>query len=179
MKGLILVQSKYGASEKYAKWLSEKMNYPMELAKEVRTVDFDGMDQVIHFGGLYASGIAGVNVLKKHWEMLRRKQISIFAVGASPYSQEIIDKLREKHCKNEFEKCELFYGRGTWNLEKMSFIDRNICKLLQRSVAKKSPSELEIWEKALLEASNGPEDWTNPKFLEPLIKHLKGESYEQ
>ena len=41
----------------------------------------------------------------------------------------------------------------------MSFKDRTLCNLLRKAVAKKDPSDYEIWEKALMEAGDNNCDW--------------------
>jgi hypothetical protein len=54
----------------------------------------------------------------------------------------------------------------------MSLIDRTMCKLLFKAIAKKDPSTLEIWERALIEAGEKSCDWTDKKYLAPVIEHL-------
>lgn len=54
----------------------------------------------------------------------------------------------------------------------MTFGDRTLCKMLQKSVAKKKPEEYEPWEKALMCAAGQKCDWTDRKYLEPLLKYL-------
>jgi hypothetical protein len=45
-------------------------------------------------------------------------------------------------------------------MDKMTFIDRPLCKLLFKMLAKKEKDKLEVWEKALLAAGNRVVDWT-------------------
>ena len=44
--------------------------------------------------------------------------------------------------------------------------------MLQKSVAKKDPSTYEPWMKALMCAVGEECDWTDPEYLEPLLKYL-------
>ena len=67
----------------------------------------------------------------------------------------------------------LFYGRGAWNESKMKFMDRTLCKMLQKSVAKKDPNTYEPWMKALMCAVGQDCDWTDKKYLIPLMDFLK------
>ena len=46
-------------------------------------------------------------------------------------------------------------------------------KMLQKVTAKKNLSECEIWEKALMEAGETPCDWTDRKYIEPILDMLK------
>ena len=58
---------------------------------------------------------------------------------------------------------------------KMSFKDRTMCKMLQKMVAKKDPSEYEPWMTALMSAIGKSCDWTDRKYLEPLMEYMKAE----
>lgn len=57
----------------------------------------------------------------------------------------------------------------------MSFKDRTMCKMLQKMVAKKDPSEYEPWMTALMSAIGKSCDWTDRKYLEPLMEYMKAE----
>lgn len=59
MNGIILYQSKYGATKKYAQWLSEETGFPCVETKQARISDVLEYDTILLGGGIYASGIAG------------------------------------------------------------------------------------------------------------------------
>ena len=48
-----------------------------------------------------------------------------------------------------------------------------MCRLLRKTVEKKDPDTLEPWEKALMEASGKACDWTDRRYLEPLLGFLR------
>ena len=54
----------------------------------------------------------------------------------------------------------------------MTFKDRTLCKLIQKAVSIKEPKEYEIWEKALMCAVGQKCDWTDKKYLEPVIQYI-------
>ena len=62
MNGIILYQSKYGATKKYAKWLSEETGFPCTEIKQAKISDVQRYDAIILGGGIYASGIAGLYI---------------------------------------------------------------------------------------------------------------------
>ena len=135
-KGIILFQSKYGATKKYADWLAEKTGYACVETKNANAVDLKPYDVILLGGGVYASGIAGLQFLKKNIGQLTGKKIVVFAVGASPYDEKAIMQIREMHFKDKLSNISLFYCRGAWDEERMSFRDRTLCKMLQKAVAK-------------------------------------------
>ena len=172
-KGIILYQSKYGATKKYAEWLVEETGYSLVQTKNAKVVNLMSYEVIIFGGGVYASGIAGLQFLKKNIGQLTDKKIAVFAVGASPYDEKAIQQVRELHFKDALSDIPLFYCRGAWDEEKMKFVDKTLCKMLQKSVSKQNPDEYEPWQKALMCSMGKKCDWTDKSYLEPLLKHIK------
>ena len=173
MNGVILYQSKYGATKRYADWLSEETGFP---CMETRTADIHEIakyDTIILGGGIYASGIAGLSFLKKNIGKLKGKKILVFCCGASPYDENALQQIREHNLKDSLSDIPLFYCRGAWDMDAMSFKDRTLCSLLRKVVARKDPADYEIWERALMEAGNHKCDWTDKKYMEPILKCVK------
>lgn len=172
MNGIILYQSKYGAAKKYADWLSEELGFPCAETKKTKISEVTGCDTVILGGGIYASGIAGLSFLKKNIALLKSKKIAVFCCGASPYEEEAFNEIVKHNMKDGLEDIPVFYCRGGWDMEKMSFADKTLCNMLRKAVSKKDPSEYEVWEKALMAAGNDKCDWTDKEYLKPLIEFI-------
>lgn len=172
-KGIILYQSKYGSTRRYAEWLQEETGYTCVETKSADIKSVQDCDTIILGGGVYASGIAGLSFLKKNIERLKGKNIVVFCVGASPYDETAIDQIKKLHFKNELSEIPLHYCRGAWNEEEMSLKDRTLCKLLKKAVAKQDPGTYEPWQRALMCAAGQRCDWTDKKYLEPLLLFLK------
>ena len=173
MKGVILYQSKYGATKMYAEWLSEETGFKCIETKKADINEIITYDTIILGGAIYASGIAGLSFLKKNIRKLAGKKIVVFCCGASPYEEKAIQQIREHNMQGDLSDIPFYYCRGAWNMGAMSFKDRTLCKLLRKSVAKKDPSEYELWEKALMEAGDDKCDWTDKKYLDPIIECIK------
>lgn len=60
-KGIILYQSKYGATEKYARWLQEETGFDIMKTKGADISSLLKYNTIILGGGVYASGIAGLS----------------------------------------------------------------------------------------------------------------------
>ena len=65
-KGIILYQSKYGATKKYVDWLMEATGFNVIETKKAKVADLQKYDVIVLGGGVYASGIAGFHFLKKN-----------------------------------------------------------------------------------------------------------------
>lgn len=175
MNGIILFQSKYGATEKYARWLEEDTGFPCKETKKADINEFAGYDVIILGGGIYASGIAGLGFLKKNYSKLSGKRIIVFCVGASPYDEEALSAVRERNLGGELSDIPCFYCRGAWDMNAMNAVGRGLCKMLRKAVSKKDPSEYQVWvwERALMAAGDDPCDWTDKKYIEPILDMLK------
>lgn len=172
-KGIIIYQSKYGATKKYAEWLKEMTGFACLETQKASLNDVKQYDIILLCGGVYASGIAGLSFLKKNIGVLRNKKIAILCVGASPYDESAFNEIKGHNLKGDLEEIPLFYGRGMWNESRMTFVDRTLCRLLQKSVAKKAPDTREPWMEALMCAVGQTCDWTDKKYLEPLVDYLE------
>lgn len=173
MNGIILYRSKYGTTKKYAQWLSEETGFPYIEIKHAEISDVQKYDTIILGGGIYASGIAGLSFLKKHINKLQEKRILVFCDGASPYDEKAYQEIIVHNMKDKLAGIPCFYCRGAWDMASMNIVDRNLCRMLRKAVAKKDPREYEAWEQALMEAGDEKCDWTDKKYIEPILLKLK------
>lgn len=172
MKGIILYKSKYGSTKKYAEWLALETNFDVCDVEEAKIEKVEKYDVVILGGGIYASGIAGLKFLKKNIHRLSNKKIIIFCDGASPFDEKALSEIKKHNMSGDLENIPLFYCRGGFDMQSMSFVDRNLCKMLKKVVAKKDPSEYEIWEIALMAAGEEKCDWTDKEYLKPILNEI-------
>lgn len=171
--GVILYQSKYGATKKYADWLVEETGFDCIETNKANIKDVVMYDTIILGGGIYASGIAGLQFLKKNIDVLKDKRIIVFCDGASPYEEKAFQEVVVHNMKDELAHVPCFYCRGAWNMKVMNFVDKNLCKMLRKAVAKKDPDDYEVWEQALMSVGDESVDWTDKKYIEPILEALK------
>lgn len=62
---IVMYQSKYGATQKYAQWLADALGCSLKETKKATLDQVQKHDVIILGGGTYATGIAGVSFLKK------------------------------------------------------------------------------------------------------------------
>ena len=170
---VVIYQSKYGATKKYAEWLAEELSCDLIETKKAAIKDVEKYDVIILGGGIYATGIAGISFLRKHHDRLKKKKIIVFAVGASPYDETAMVALKKRNFKKEFSHLPCFYCRGAWNEEIMSWKDRTLCNLLKKAVAKKDPATYEPWETALMQAIGSNYDWTDKENIKPIVEYAR------
>lgn len=169
-KGIILYQSKYGATKKYADWLKDATHFECLETKKAGLKQLTEYDIIVLGGGIYASGIAGISFLKKNIQYLSEKKIIIFCVGASPYEEKAFQEICAHNLTGSLKNIPCFYCRGTWDEEAMSFKDRTLCRLLKKAIAKQDSTTYEPWQRALMETNMEQTcDWTDKEYLKPLI----------
>ena len=173
MSGIIIYKSKYGSAKKYAEWLKEATGFEMAEADKVKIEEVIKHDTIIFGGGIYAGGISGVAFLKKNISKLQGKKIVAFCCGASPYDADFMKALKERNLSGELSGIPLFYCRGGCDIANMHFADKTLCKMLVKSVSKKDPAQREVWETALVEASESAHDWTDKSFIAPILEACK------
>lgn len=172
MTGVIIYQSKYGATKKYANWLSEETGFSCTETKKTNISEIENYDVIVLGGGLYASGISGLSFLKKNIKVLKEKKVLVFCCGASPYEEEAFQEIVKHNMKGNLSSVPCFYCRGAWDMDSMSFKDRTLCNMLRKAVSKKNPDDYEIWEKALMSAGEEKCDWTDKKYLKPILDFI-------
>lgn len=170
---VVIYQSKYGATKKYAEWLAEELSGDLIETKKVTVEQIEKYDVIILGGGIYATGIAGISFLKKYYNRLKDKKIIVFAVGASPYNEKGMIALKERNLRNELADIPCFYCRGAWNENIMSWKDRTLCNMLKKAVGKKDPATYEPWEAALVQAVGANHDWTDKQNIKQIMENIQ------
>lgn len=173
-KGIIIWQSKYGATEKYVNWLKEETGFDTVRTAGAKADAVKEYDTIILCGGIYASGIAGLSFLRKNYRALRDKKIAVFCAGASPFDERTFEEVKAHNLKEDLKEIPVFYGRGAWDEKGMTFKDRTLCRMLQKAVAKKDPDDYEPWMSALMCAAGQKCDWTDKEYLKPLLEFVRG-----
>lgn len=170
---LLLYRSKYGATAKYAAMLEQTVPCDIFELDKYDISKASAYDLIIFAGGIYASGVSCMKYLRRNIRILTGKNIAVFAVGASPFEKDAFAAVKEHNLKNLPSGIPMFYGRGIYDESIMTLKDRTLCKMLKKSLSKRDPSTFEPWMKALFEADGKSNDWTDKKYLEPLLKYIR------
>ena len=172
MKGIIVYQSKYGSTKKYASWISDKTGFECVELKKTNISYVKNFDTIILGGGIYASGISGLSFLKKYYNDLQEKKIIVFCVGASPYEESTFREIIKHNMNDDLSQIPCYYCRGAWDMDNMSFFDRNLCTFLRKAVSKKDEKDYAVWERALIAAGDSKCDWCDQRYIEPILEEL-------
>ena len=176
-KILVIYESKYGSTKRYAEWISETLSCPLIERKKVQVSDLQNADLIIYGGGLYAGGVSGINLLPQNWNILSEKKIILFTCGlADPNVSANIEHI-QLSIKNTlapeiFDKLHLFHFRGGINYSKLNFVHKAMMSMLRKVLLSKSENDLTSEDKELLQTYGKFVDYTNHESVLPLIEYV-------
>lgn len=136
MKTLIAFATKYGATEKCATILSEKLTGKVDLCnlKEVKDIDLSPYDKVIIGGSIYAGRVRkeAHEFCSKNHHVLKEKKLGLFICG-------MLDDQAETELNHSFSQellttavAKEFFG-GEFQFKKMKFMEKFIVKMVSRT----------------------------------------------
>ena len=109
-KGIIIYQSKYEATRKYAEWIQAMTNFHCMETSKAQVGEVAQYGTILLCGGIYASGIAGLSFLKKNIDKLKKNKLAILCVGASPYDESAFAEIKAHNLTGDLRDIPLFYG---------------------------------------------------------------------
>lgn len=177
-KTVIIFESKYGSTRRYAEWLSEALSCPLFEKKNFDVKNFVKYETIVYGGGLYAGGVSGIKLLTKNWNLLSGKKVILFTCGLSdpsePSNVSHIRKALSKTLPDDMMKSMiLFHLRGSINYANLSMVHKCMMSMLRRVLLKKDFSELTNEDKQLLDTYGKGIDFTDRTSLQPIIDYIR------
>lgn len=171
MKVVVIYKSKTGFTRKYAQWIAEDLSADIFELSKVNINMLEPYDVVVYGGSLHAVGINGVQWITKNLDKLKDKKVIVFATGASPLREEVVEEVKNKNFTAEQQKnIQFFYFRGGFNYSKLNPFDKILMTLLKWKLKRKK--ELTTDERGMLAAYNKPMDFTSKKSIEALVNYI-------
>lgn len=171
LKNVVIYNSKYGSTKKYAEWISQEINGDLFESSKVKISNLRNYDVIVYGGSLHAVGIKGVKLITDNFEQIKDKKIIIFSVGASPAREEAFNNVVSHNFTHEIrEKISFFMLRGSFDYKNLSLIDKILMNALKFMLKKKKVDELDEDMKGLLDSFDNPVDFTDKKNIIPIIE---------
>lgn len=171
MKTAVVYRSKTGFVKKYADWIAEELSADIFDASKVSINMLTPYDNVIFGGSLHAVGINGIKLITRNLDKLKGKKLVVFASGASPFREEVLDKVRDMNFTSEQQKyIKFFYLRGGFDYGKLGPVDKVLMTLLKLKLKRKKG--LSPDERGMLFAYDIPMDFTKKKNIDEIISYI-------
>lgn len=175
MKTVIIYKSKTGFTKKYAQWIAEALSADVFEVSKANVDMIKQYDNIIYGGSLYAVGITGLKFITKNFDKLKDKKLIVFATGASPSSQRVIDEVVSKNFTSEQQKyIKFFYLRGGFDYKKLKFFDKFLMNLLKLKIKSKAKDKLTKDEIGMLAIYDRPTDFSSKKNIGAIVNYMNG-----
>lgn len=168
----VMYQSISGFTKRYAEIIASALACDCLKFNEDNLEKLSKYDTVIFGGSLHAVGITG---LKRFNSVLsgmekRPRNLVVFAVGASPGRQEIVDEVRKTNLQ-DLGNARFFYLRGGFDFNKLDVKNKVLMRLFQlKLMMTKEKTNDEI---GMLNAYKTPIDFVDEKYVSAIIEHVK------
>ncbi len=173
MKTLVAYYSKYGSTEKYAKWISDELKSDVIRLDELDPEILKNYDLIILGSGVYAGSLKLKKVIIKNKDVLSDKKVILFAVGATPASEELKSEIFDNILKkDQCDNYKTFILRGAFNFEKLTLEDKLLMNMYLQKI--KLDKNLDEKSKAIIECKRCPSDWTDIIEINEIISFVKG-----
>lgn len=174
MKSVVVYSSITGFTRKYADWIADDLNCDIVSVKDTELEKLLKYDTIIYGGSLHAAGITGIKIIKNNLRRLTGKNLIIFATGASPYKEKILDEIREKNFTPEEQKqVKVFYLRGGFNYSKLNFINKVLMFLFKWSILLKPEKKRTPDEIGMIASYSHPVDYTEKQNSKEIVDYIK------
>ena len=177
----VVYTSKYGATEKYARWIGEELDCPVYSLDNFSKAQLDNYDNIIYGGGVQAGGIKGFDKFKKWIKPLigePGKKIVVFAVGLNLDNPDGRMQLRDINFdKGEFRQLTCYFLGGAYDPSRIKGIDKALMGMVRKMLSDKGLNMKED-ERTLLDRIEKGCDLVSREQIEPVVKEFMQQAEE-
>lgn len=141
MKGVVIYNSRYGATATYANWIGSELHIPVYDQDDIRTEALKRYDYFVVGGPVYVGKMKIASWIRRNRKSLEGKTIFLFVVcGTLAYETEKLNGIVAKNFDAEmFRQVKPYFLRGKMEIRRLSAFDRFVLKMGAR--LQKDPAE--------------------------------------
>ena len=151
MKILVIEDSKYGTSRRYAQWIAQQTEAQLLNRRQVQPEHLAEADILVYGAGVYAGVLSGGKWLASQQELLADKKLAIFTCGMlDPKAPGAMEQIRRELSRmlppQMMEQAAIFALRGAMDYSRMSSKHRAMMAglrlfLLAKGKKQRSPAD--------------------------------------
>lgn len=177
MKCIVTYSSKYGSTQKYAKWIGEALSCEVKDIKSVHSDMLQNYDVIIHGGSLYAGGVSGMKQLVKLYPAIRDKKLILFTCGlADPTSSQNVTHIENGVAqavpKDMYDNMKQFHFRGGIDYSRLSPVHKAMMWMLCQTMKKKGYDHLSDDDKLMLDTYGKQIDFSDQSTTQVLVDYV-------
>ena len=170
----VIFSSKYGSTQKYAKWISEELGADLFDKTNVKPSQINYYDIVVYGGGLYGGCISGIEYVIKN----KPKKLIVFTVGlANPATTDFSAILKKNFDPVLLNDVKVFHLRGGIDYKVISIIHRIMMAMMKYytlfTLRNKSPEEYTCEEQLFFKTYGKKIDFTDQLTIKPLVDYMR------
>jgi menaquinone-dependent protoporphyrinogen IX oxidase len=168
---VVVYRSTSGFTKKYAEWIAEEIKADLFNARKINAETIAKYDVIVFGGSLHAVGINGLKLIKNHMSLFSGKKVIVYAVGASPLRENVVQEVKMHNFNAEMDNVALFYLQGGFNYSKLDAANKVVMALfwVRLKLLRNRTSD----EKGMLAAYSKPLDCTRKENIKPLVEYAK------
>jgi menaquinone-dependent protoporphyrinogen IX oxidase len=169
MNTIILYQSKYGHTKRYAEMIANEIECEAKPYKKAIKDDLSTYDQIVFGTGVYMGKMKKLTAIKKRFH---DRPITIFACGGNNNIEKDIETIKDKNfTETELAFHHFFYLPGGMDLSKMGGLMKLWFKLIEKMLTSKKDKTPD--EDAFLDSLQNPKDYVDKKHIADIVAWLK------
>jgi menaquinone-dependent protoporphyrinogen IX oxidase len=173
---LVIYNSKYGHTKKYAQWLAEELNADICDGKKLKSSMLNDYSTILFGSGLYAGKNKATSLIVKYFEQIKDKKVVLFTCGLADINNEsniihinkTLDRIITPEIRN---KIKVFHVRGGINYDNLSFLHKILMKMMYKSLRKKPADQLTDEDKEFFATYGKKIDFSDKKMIEPIVHY--------
>lgn len=175
MNAIVVYTSKYGSTEKYARWLAEALGCPAKSLKEVNAKELAACDTVLYGGSVFAGSVKGFRKFLTKLGAAEGKRLVLFMVGmASPAKMDIYDTVAQNSIPGEWKgRFAAFALWGDSQFSKMNGIERLMMRVPKMEAEKVPPEERDAEMREFLENFGKDMVHSSREQIGPILEYLQ------
>lgn len=171
MSRIVIYESRYGSTEKYAKWIGEALNCKVIKRENMKKEDLHNYETIIYGGWLHAGFIKGFKSIAKDKDKLKDKNIVVFSVGCSTGKEEELKGVEKMNFEN-MNNVKHFYLRGAFNYKTLNSGDKVLMNMMKMKLKSIKEEDRDEDTKGMLDAYINPIDFTDKTNISYLVEYV-------
>ena len=173
---LVIYKSKYGATQAYARMISEALGCDRIMVDQMKLFSqFGEYENIVLCLPIYNGLLAGINTVKARYYRISEKNITLFMVGLTDLASEAeIDRTVVASLTEGMQhKFRIFYAKGRMTYRSLMPLDKLAWNKWIKYLRKKPEQKLNETEMEMLNHSRDKLDYIEEASIQSLIKYIR------
>ena len=175
---IVIYQSKYGYTERYAKWIAQELNCEVISRKDATIEKVKSYDTIIFGSGIYGGKIEGIDLITRNFDQLKSKSLVLFTCSMCDPVDPVIRKsiwteLVKTVPEEILSKMHVFHYQGGMDFERLNIGYKLVIGAMAKVLGMKDPAKIGPIERELINATKGKVDHCDRSKISQLVEFVR------